>query len=302
MVITMNQNPRSNVPPLPFREKRANRNFPVLDASSIEKTIESNCKNAHVVERHGKGPNKIYILPEAFGELKHIISYGRRSPMNHHEQKFIGFGHFFHESTGHMNIVVSHFIEIPTKNRGPMSAGNLGPNGEYNDGIDFLAYYREEFQKKEKQFNTDAFGYSVDPFLEKSAGSEYVLEGHSHPDLGVFFSSPDEESGVARAAKLPICIFVCDPIRRKILACVGKDFDAAEVILHDRRPLMIIDNNPKLSTSSFSEINDIVRSISCHLNKNGYKGYIRAHTRFDGKVCLKVKMVIPKLKRSNDRK
>ena len=298
----MNQYTHSLINPLPPREKRANRNFPVLDATVIEKTIKDECRDAYLAERHGNGNNKVFVLPEAKWELDHIVSYGRRSPKNHCEQKFNGYGHIFLNPTGHINTVITHFIEIPTKNRGKTSASNLGPNGEYNEGIDFLVYYREEFLKKEREYNTDASGYPVNPFLKNSTGSEFVLEGHTHPDLGVFFSETDRETGFHRAATMPICSFVCDPIRRKMLACIGKNFEAAEIILFDRKSPMMIESNSTLLTSNFTEIDDVVRSVSCHLNKNGYKGYIRAHTRFDGKVSLKIKMIIPKFRRSNDRK
>ena len=98
-----------------------------------------------ITERHGKGQNKVIILPEAFQELKVMISYGRRSPMNFKEQKYAGFGHLFSDKNGSSVTVVSHFIQIHTMNRNPVGASNLGPNGEWNPGLDFLEYYREEF-------------------------------------------------------------------------------------------------------------------------------------------------------------
>lgn len=73
-------------------------------------------------------------------ELTSIISYRRRSPMNVNEQKFGGYGHFLRNPAGGMIAVIKHFIEVPTVNRTPVSAGNLGPNGELNPALDFLEY------------------------------------------------------------------------------------------------------------------------------------------------------------------
>ena len=70
---------------------------------------------------------------EAMQELTSIISYRRRSPMNVNEQKFGGYGHFLRNPAGGMIAVIKHFIEVPTVNRTPVSAGNLGPNGELSD-------------------------------------------------------------------------------------------------------------------------------------------------------------------------
>ena len=52
----------------------------------------------------------------------------------------------------------------------------------------------------EKECNTDSYGKTVDPFLKRYGSSEFVLEGHTHPDLGVFWSRTDRVSGAARAA------------------------------------------------------------------------------------------------------
>ena len=140
-------------------------------------------------------------------ELTSIISYRRRSPMNVNEQKFGGYGHFLRNPAGGMIAVIKHFIEVPTVNRTPVSAGNLGPNGELNPALDFLEYVRAEFFRTEKQFNTDAYGCEVDPFLELCGGSEFVMECHTHPDLGVFWSAADRRSGSHRAGNKPLCIF-----------------------------------------------------------------------------------------------
>ena len=137
-------------------------------------------------------------------------------------------GHFLVDDDGNVITIISHIIEIQTMNRNPVGASNLGPNGEYNPGLDFLEYHREEFLRNESKFNTDAFGYQVDPFLKLCGPSEFVLEGHTHPDLGVFYSGTDKVSGAARAASSPVCIFVCDPIRKKMLGSIGKDFAEAD--------------------------------------------------------------------------
>ena len=84
--------------------------------------------------------------------------------MNVYEQKLYGMGHFLVDDDGNVITIISHIIEIQTMNRNPVGASNLGPNGEYNSGLDFLEYHRLEFLRNEAKFNTDAFGYQVDRF------------------------------------------------------------------------------------------------------------------------------------------
>lgn len=215
--------------------------------------------------------------------------------MNVYEQKLYGMGHFLIDDDGNVITIISHIIEIQTMNRNPVGASNLGPNGEYNLGLDFLEYHREEFLRNEAKFNTDAFGYQIDPFLNLCGPSEFVLEGHTHPDLGVFYSETDKVSGAARAASSPVCIFVCDPIRKKMLGSIGKDFAEAEIIVFSRGTA----HQEDLSEDKrlIPPTDEIVRLASQCLRTRGYAGDIRLRTRIDGRGCLKIKLVIPKGRR-----
>ena len=222
-------------PPMPTRRPAAPKTYPACSLKQALDIIKSQCGNVCISERHGKGSHKVILLPEAMDELHVMISYGRRSPMNVNEQKYAGYGHYLTDETGSVLTIVTHFIEIPTMNRTAVGASNLGPDGAYNPWLDVLEYHREEFLRMEATCNTDAFGCPVDPFLTLCGASQFVLEGHTHPDLGVFYSETDKASGAARAASAPVYIFVCDPIRRQMLGSIGKDFAKAEVIVFSRR-------------------------------------------------------------------
>lgn len=273
--------------PMPERRPSAPKSYPVCSLEKALSVIKSRCGSVRICGRHGKGENKVLILPEAFRELSVMISYGRRSPMNKNEQKYIGLGHWLKNERGYMITVVSHFIEIMTTNRTAVGASNLGPNGEYNPGLDFLEYHREEFLRYEAQYNTDAHGYTVDPFLKLCGSSEYVLEGHTHPDLGTFFSVPDMETGRARAAKTPICIFVCDPVRREMLGSTGRDFAPTEVIVFSRDAPPT--EKPEISPQTDTSLNEIIRLASECLRSRGCNGKIRIRPHLGGE-CLTVKL------------
>lgn len=283
----------TNYTPIPARRPSIPKTYPMCSLKKVMGIINNSCGNVYVSERHGKGNNKVIILPEAMLELEVMISYGRRSPMNAKEQKYAGYGHYMIDENSNNIIVVKHFIEIQTMNRNAVGASNLGPNGEYNHGLDFLEYHREEFLRTEAKYNTDAFGYPVDPFLKLCGPSEFVLEGHTHPDLGVFYSNTDKTSGSARAAKSPVCIFVCDPIRKKMLGSIGKEFAEAEIIVYSRNKT---DKEEQTCEDKrlIPPTDEIVRLVSQCLRTRGFSGNMRMRTRIGGKGCLKIKLVIPR--------
>lgn len=291
----------SKCPALPVCPDEASRAYPVLDARKIAELIESKCGSVAVAECHGKGRHSVFLLPEAFQEYKMIVSHGRRSPMNRNEKKFVGLGHFLDGGEGAVNIVVSHFIEIPTTNRSEVSASNIGPDGEANPGMKFLTYNREEFQRYEKRYNLDAWGAEVDPFLGLCGTSEYVLNCHTHPNLGVFFSGPDKINGAARAASTPVCNFVCDPIQGEMLGCVGKDFEDARIVVYDRIPLEAPQAEPQPGETRDSRtggcIGELMRLANNALRVPGITGNVKSRTRLDGKVRVKIDLVLPKHRR-----
>lgn len=284
-----------NSTPLPPKRVKVVEEYPVLSMKKVMGIIRRNCGEVYVQERHGKGTYKVIILPEAVREFTVMVSYGRRSPMNILEQKYAGYGHFLRDENDNIVVIVSHFIEIQTMNRNSIGASNLGPNGENNPGLDFLAYHRDEFIKNEHKYNIDAYGCQVDPFLDICGPSVFVLEGHTHPDLGVFYSGTDRQSGMARAAVSPVCIFVCDPIRKQMLGSIGKNFKEAEIIVFSRkeRVASLKQANGKIEAPQ-RIVDEIVRLANKCISYQGYSGKINARTSIDGKECLSIKMTIPK--------
>lgn len=295
---------KNNIMPMPARRVEKERTYPVLSLKKIHDMVKKQCGHVRILKKYGSGKDKVIILPEAFEELKMMVSYGRRSPMNVNEQKYVGYGHYIFTEKNNIVVIVKHFIEIQTMNRSRTNASNLGPNGENNPGLDFLEYHREEFFRNESRFNKDAYGYDVDPFLNLCGKSEFVLEGHTHPDLGTFFSGPDRTSGAARAASAPVCIFVCDPIRKEMLGNIGSDFNNnTEVVVYERgeEEISSLGNSDEdIINKSDEEIESISDRIafltSGCLRTKGYSGNIKIRTRLDGHSVMKINLVIPKTK------
>ena len=288
-------------PKLPAKEERKPRVYPILSFDEIKSIIEDKCGNVAITEHHGAGENKVVILPEAMQEFISIVSYRRQSPMNHMEQKYIGLGHIFSGEDQNIIIVVSHFIQIHTTTRSTVSAGNIHSDGS-SPGLDFLEYYSDEYRKLEFKYNTDSFGFTVDPFL-KFGSSEYCLEGHTHPNnLDVFFSSTDRESGKSRACASPISIFVSNPTRCKMLGAIGKDFSPAEIIVYERVNTFEVENQKHrgaIIPPALSSVEDILSSASSCLKRRRCAGRIRCYrSKLSGKIKLNVKLSFPRNKRN----
>lgn len=289
-------NSGTQAPPVPKRRPPEPKRYPTLSIKKVCAMIEESCGNVCITERHGKEcGNYAVILPEAMQELTTIVSYRRRSPMNVNEQKFGGYGHILRNPAGGMITVVKHFIEVPTVNRNPIGAGNLGPNGELNPALDFLDFVRTEFFRTEKQFNTDAYGFEVDPFMKLCGGSEFVLEGHTHPDLGVFWSSTDRRSGAHRAGNRPLCIFVCDPVRGEMLCSMGRGFEDVQVLVYERAA-----QSAQAQELPLPPAGELERMAGACLRTRGYDGSLRIRTTLRGRTCLKLRLVMPKVRREKD--
>jgi len=280
--------------PLPPKRRTAPKEYITMNFDQVLEIIDKKCGSPSVSERYGKGEDKVLILAEAKDELDAMISFGRRSPMNMKEQKYLGYGHIMRSHSGAYIFIVKHFIQIHTKNRARMAASNLGPNGEYNPGLDFLEYYREELIQYEFQYNTDSYGFEVDPFLNICGHSQYIVEGHTHPDLSAFFSNTDMVSGRGRMASGPVCIFVCDPVRKEIVASVRKDFLNAEVIVFEKNKAVknVRRNKDSVITGNTEVEIDPIEKLVCYasecLSRLGINGKMKSYGIGKKKLVIKL--------------
>ncbi len=287
-------NPFPVPPPLPPKPARRQREYVRLRKEEIVSAIEQKCGSVQIVERHGEGKHKVFILPEAFNELKSIVSYGRRSPMNCLEQMYNGLGHYFKGEQEENYIVISHFIHFHTTNRTQSSASILEPNGKESLGTRIMCYYCDEYRRYERQFNKDEYGFTVDPFLQYGS-SETVLDGHTHPDIGAYLSDRDMDTGRARAQTDPMCMFVCDPIQKLMYAGTGKNLEEAEVIVYGRVATQEagFEKTVKQETMVSGEdapIGTIARMAQECIAVPSYCGFIRLQRSLRGGMRLIVKL------------
>lgn len=302
-------NNRNNNPPelpkAPHIKER--RNIPVKKVDSIIADIEKKCGHVYV-ERYGpiKGGSDtdfLIILPQATKELKTMIYWGEKHPVNFYEQIYQGMGHAFLDG-GKRIIVISHFLYIYAAERTRTSACIF--NGTYDSIMNRLEYERSIYNKNEVDYNRTKDGFVFDPFVERYGISEAILYGHTHPNLGCFFSGPDRKSGFA-SEDFPAVTFVADPIQKDMKAGVGRELRDAQILAYSYEDKKQDEeyNVEKKSTEVEKKASDYVGEIGSAYNKlmnsiSGIHGDYRAYTTRSGKQRINMKVSIKPLK--EDRK
>lgn len=228
----MKDEKKKTPPPLPANNRiKERRVFPEITLDKAVRLISKKCGDIAVerfgVKKRDAEVDALIILPMADKELKTMIYWGEKHPINKDEQVYQGIGHYFMEGDRRI-IIVSHFLYIYAAERSPVSASII--KGEYDSIMSRVEYEREVYRKNEKACNLRPDGTVFDPFVELAGLSEPVLYGHTHPNLGCFFSQPDRTSGFA-TQDIPAAIFVADPIRKDMKAGIGIDIRDAQILV-----------------------------------------------------------------------
>ncbi len=286
-------------PELPSKGRHMRRelDLQVLPFKSILSLIKDRCAPFEF-ESYGEGKSYVYFLPEASIELDHAVCFGKRRAVNFYEQHYEGLGHKFVDEYGNTHIIVSRVLYIYSVSRGPTHAKVVS---EGNDAmLDVLEKERAIQNKFETQFNKDENGYEIDPFL-KYGPTEVVLFGHTHPDLGCFFSSTDHNSNYSTPTS-PIATFVCDPIRKDMKAMVGIQCESAKVIVC--RPVSFpapTVNRSTIAPRDYS-VDELWQRVSAVANmllqRNGVNGNFDCHHDWRGQTHMKFHITYRPPKRS----
>lgn len=307
MMVSKNVHPNTeSLPPaLPLDNRRKTvKMYPVLSLREVLKRIGDKCGKTDI-KKYGHGLNYVVILPKAWEELKAIIDWGKRTPANVYEQLYQGMGYYFNNTDGKRILVVTHFLYIYAANRSPVSACIF--EGTYDSIMQRVEYERNIYSRNEARYNVSPEGYVYNPFVNEYGSSEVILYGHTHPNLGVFFSSDDRTSGFA-TPDMPAAIFVADPIRLQLKAAVGVEQGDAQVIVcsycsglngkaeKEEQPR---ETGPEKLGSSEARSEDELIAQLCQIctnlldsQQNCVKGYYSINTTMTGKEHIKVDILL----------
>ena len=263
------------------------RTYPNMTVEEIAQIVERDCF-AVESETYGSGNHTVIFLPQAIAELKQVVYWGERHAVNIFEQQFQGLGHIF-DSGNSNTIVVSHVLYIYSASRGPTHAKIS--EGICDTMLSRLENERRIYNDYELAYNKNKQGVTINPFVAENHLSTVVLSGHTHPDLGVFFSQPDRNSGCA-TPDFPAVTFVCDPIRRDMKAMVGVNEEAARIIIYESN----VSGDVWRDTDSYVEkslpmgISEVLNAANEVLASGDYSGVCKTSYRFGNLVAnIKIK-------------
>lgn len=282
-------------PELPVSDRKVKEKvYPRLSLKEILTIIGGQCAPVGI-ETYGKGLHKVVILPEAWEELRHMIYYGKRHPVNIYEQQYQGMGHIFIDDNGVITVVISHFLYIYSACRGSTVA--YVAKDKYDSMMERLEQEREIYKEFEVKYNQTVDGYKYDPFVEFGP-SEVVFYGHTHPGIGVFFSPDDRKSGYATKT-LPAVTYVCDPIKKDMKAVVGLAQEDAQILVchysrknmaNKTRKVDCIREDKKRQDEKNVSIEKLVSSLGVQCNevlaKDGAKGKYESYYSRNGQLCV----------------
>lgn len=300
-------------PPKPPKQnhKSAKKTYPVMSLAEVMETINQKCGPV-VVDKYGlkrvyDDTDIVVFLPQATKEFKNMVYWGETHPINRYEQIYEGIGHVVYDGNRRI-IIVSHFLYIYAAERSPVSACIM--NGTYNPIMSRIAYEIEVYTENEERCNRKRDGYVFDPFIAVAGNSIPVLYGHTHPNLGCFFSPPDRTSGFANP-NLPAVTFVADPIRMDMKAAVGVELSDAQVIAYSYKETERDECAKEASVAEDVDVShedgaeslnvtvpeDLISEIGRSCNKllsplYGAKGKFISRTTFTGAQKLKMEMTL----------
>ena len=303
----LNKSVKEAPPALPYDpRKKEIKKLAEFSLFEIKRLAETRCEPFEY-QFYGEknGEDVVFILPEAWEKLTHIIDWGKRTPTNTFEQIYQGMGYCFTDGKRRI-LVITYFLYIYAANRSPTSA--CINDGEQDSIMRRIEIERGIIQTNEAKCNITPDGkYVYNPYITRYGCSKVNAYCHTHPGIGTFFSYDDKTSGYATPDN-PSAIMVADPIKKEIKARVGIEQRDAQVIVCEK----ITNNKSLCSKSTINSRSDgtndanisgikskemVIKELGSSCNEllnpiYGSRGNYSVRTSFTGKEHIKVNISI----------
>lgn len=263
-----------------------------LSTREVLDIITRKCK-CRVVTSKGSGPAVVF-LPHGWDNLVASTNYGKWTPENELESQYFLEGYFFKDQSGNTTTIITHVLTPVSHSRHRTAAQLYGEGGEN-------AYKNlEEQEKALAEYacagRVSATGAELNPFFTACGTPVRVGFGHTHPNLGVFFSATDKTSVFAAPGE-PWVTMVVDPRRCDILVTTGKELSKSKLIIMGNKEHSSA-QSPVQSTQTlenremkFDFNSSVLPEISALLNEfikhDGLRFDFKINGRFPGRMKLK---------------
>lgn len=168
----------------------------------------------------------VFFVPHAWETFCASVSYGKWVPENELESHYFLEGYFFVDPSGVSSTVVTNIITPKSASQGKTSAQLYSKE---NNAYAMVQEKEAELIKYGTKGKNNKTGAEINPFYETFGPPCRVGFGHTHPNIGCFFSSVDRTSVFAVPGE-PWITMVADPRREEILAAVGTELLTANVV------------------------------------------------------------------------
>ena len=200
-----------------------------LPIGEIANAVIKKCYACPVLESGKENESAVIFLPHAWDNLCAATGYGKWASENELESQYFLEGYFFKDEQARTTTVVTNVFAALSASRSRTSAELYSKDAKFN-AYDFIEQQEEELEKYASCGKDVQTGAELNPFFEAFGPPHRIGFGHTHPNLGVFFSSVDRTSVFAIEGE-PWITMVADPRRREVLVTVGKDLSPVHLII-----------------------------------------------------------------------
>lgn len=235
----------------------------------------------------------VFFTPHAWESFSSSIHFGKWVPENELESQYFLEGYSFVDKIGVTSTVVTNIVTPNSASQGKTSAKLYSKE---NNAYTTVEAREAELAKYSSKGKINKTGAQINPFYEKFGAPCRVGFGHTHPNIGCFFSSVDKTSIFAVPGE-PWITMVADPRREELLVAVGSEMRIANVVTFKNKKKETTNNSNKCSNSSSNEVVDdfieFIRFMDTQLNA-GCSAKIKIGGKLPGTLKFKGELNIPK--------
>lgn len=264
-----------------------------LSPDEVTSIISEKC----LVEPFGFKKNAtayVFFTPHAWEVFATSIGYGKWIAENELESHYFLEGYFFTNKNTTSTVVTN--IIIPNSASQGKTFAQL--YSKENNSYAFVEQKEAELIKYASKGRVNSTSSQINPFFERFGAPIRVGFGHTHPNIGVFFSSVDKTSVFAAYGE-PWITMVVDPRREELLAAVGADMKTANIVTfkqHNREPAHQNKSHNITTTKEVGEnFIEFIKFIDAQIS-SGCSAKIKISGKFPGKLRFKGKLNLPNRK------
>lgn len=258
-----------------------------LTPDEVAATISENCL-VEPCHHAAKGSAYVFFVPHAWDSFVSSVHFGKWVPENELESQYFLEGYSFVDKRGVSSTVVTNIVTPNSASQGKTSAQLYS---EENNAYTAVKAKEAELTKYAAKGKDNRTGAQINPFYERFGAPIRVGFGHTHPNIGCFFSTVDKTSIFAVPGE-PWITMVADPRREELLVAVGSDMRVAEVVTFKAKKKSATKNSHTPAANEVVEaFSQFVQFVNAQLDagctaKINIGGKLPGTLTFNGKITL----------------